>query len=432
MSEQHHERLNWGQAWTLYRRELRGALRERNIVLNSVLLPLFLYPFILWALLTGLLFVQGQTQGMLSRIAVNEWPQGHPGLRQAFQRHPQISLHPPGENPDLNRELLSGKLDALIQFVPKDGPPGTTPNFEARVLFNESNERSVAARRRATDLVGEYRQQWLKREAKARGVPEAAWTPFEINNQNVASGKQMGAFLQGMILPILFVVMMAVGCFYPAVDATAGERERQTWETLMCSAISRRSVVAGKYLYVVTMGGLAGLLNLAAMILTIRPLFGPLLAQAGETLHFTLRPAAIPALLLGVVLLAAFVGGAMMLFAAFARTFKEGQAMITPFYLCIMLPLMFLQVPGLKFTLPLAFVPVVNVTLMARAALSGTLEWLPALATVVVSLVLIVGVIRLAAFILQFEDVVMGSYNGSLFRLLRERFRRPSPTASRS
>lgn len=421
MARSRQEKLNWGQAWTLYLREMRGALRERNIVLNSLVLPLFLYPFILWALLSGLMFVQGQTQGLLSRIAVPSWPPGHPGLRLAFEHHPQVSLETAPESQALaEKAVLAGSLDAALEFTAAE-PAGRSTNFHARLVFNESKERSVTARRRAAEIIDRYRQQWLKREAGDRGITGPEWALFDVESRNVASGRQMGAFIQGLLLPILFVVMMAVGCFYPAVDATAGERERNTWETLMCSAISRKSVVAGKYLYVVTLGGLAGLLNLTAMVLTVKPLFGPLLAQAGEKLEFALPLPAVPLLLAGVVLLAAFVGGAMMLFAAFARTFKEGQAMITPFYLCIMLPLMFLQVPGLKLSVPLAFVPVVNVTLMTRAAVSGQLEWWPVLLTFVVSLSLVYIVIRVAAFILQFEDVVIGSYSGSLLRFLKER-----------
>ncbi len=37
----------------------------------------------------------------------------------------------------------------------------------------------------------------------------------------------------GLIAPLYFVIMVAVGCLYPAVDTTAGEHERGTWETTL-------------------------------------------------------------------------------------------------------------------------------------------------------------------------------------------------------
>ena len=58
----------------LYVRELRSALRERSIVINSILLPLFLYPLLLWLVYTGISFVGGQTQGVSSRILLKNLP----------------------------------------------------------------------------------------------------------------------------------------------------------------------------------------------------------------------------------------------------------------------------------------------------------------------------------------------------------------------
>ena len=99
------------------------------------------------------------------------------------------------------------------------------------------------------------------------------------------------------------------------------------------SAAARRSIVTAKYLYVATLGCLAGVLNVAAMLATMRPILAPLLARTGEQLEFTVSPWRLPVVLLGAVLLAGFVAAGMMIFAVFARTFKEGQAMITPFYM---------------------------------------------------------------------------------------------------
>jgi hypothetical protein len=199
----------------------------------------------------------------------------------------------------------------------------------------------------------------------------------------------------------------------------------------MTTAAARESIVMAKYLYVVTLGGLAGSLNLLSIILTLKPVFAPLLAKAGQTLTFTIPIAGLPIVVLAAILLGGFVGAGMMIFAAFARTFKEGQAMITPFYMMVLLPVMFLQSPGLKFTLPLAFVPVANVTMMLRSAVSGEFPWLQICLTVVVSLAVIAACVRIATLILQFEDVVVGSYSGSPIKLLRERVLRRKRSATK-
>jgi sodium transport system permease protein len=419
-------RLRWREVWILYRREMLAAFRERTIVVNSILIPLFLYPFLLWAMFTGFSLVMGQTEGFVTRVGVANWPEGHEVLKRDLERNPRLNLVTLTNREDARQKVLEGKLHAWLEFAPATGPAAGLPgNFEVKVLFDASKDRSVTARERVTGAIESYRHQWLNRESRNRGIEPDAWDAFSVEFRNVASKRQMGGFILGLMAPIIFVVMVAIGCFYPAVDAIAGERERGTWETLMSTAATRTSIAAAKYLYVASMGGIAGALNVTAVLLTVKPIFGHLLRGAGETIDFSIPLSALPALLLAAVLLAGFIAAGMMIFAAFARTFKEGQAMITPFYLLVLLPVVFLQTPGLKLTFPLALLPVVNITLMLREALGGSLSLGPAMVAVAASVAVIVLAIRLAAFILQFEDVVSGAFNGSMFSFIRNRVFKP-------
>jgi sodium transport system permease protein len=413
-------RLDWRQVWILYRREMRAAFRERTIVLNSILLPVFLYPFLLWAAMTGLMFVMGQTEGFVSRIAVEAWPKEHPGLRNRLERDTHFLLANSATN--AVAQLKTGSLDALLELVPAQGEAAALPgNFVARVTFNKAKERSAEARARLTEAIDEYRAGYLKRTARARGIDAATWQGFTLSSVNEASKREMGTFILGLVAPLIFVVMVAVGCFYPAVDALAGERERNTWETLISTSASRLSVVTAKYLCVASLGGLAGLLNLTAVMLTMRPIFGPLLEKAGKVIECTIPLAALPVAALVAVLLAAFIAAGMMIFAVFARTFKEGQAMITPFYMLILVPVVFLQAPGIKFTPALACAPIINLTMMVREALAGRFPWLEMGISVVVSLALVGLALKVAAYILEFEDVLVGSYAGSFGRFFKQR-----------
>src|SRR5205085_1288694 len=135
-------------------------------------------------------------------------------------------------------------------------------------------------------------------------------------------------------------------------------------------------------------------------------IFAPLFAKTGRGLDFTFPLAALPPALVAAVLLAGFVAAGMMLLAAFARTFKEGQSSITPFYMIIVAPMVFIQVPGISLTLPVALIPIINLTLMVRETLTGTFHWAAMGVTVLASLALIGAFIWLATFILRFEEVL--------------------------
>src|SRR5205807_8713025 len=85
-------RFNWRQVSILYQREMRAAFRERTIVINSILIPIFLYPLLLWVAFTLMTFVLGQAEAVRSRVVVRDWPKDHPGLRRILERDDQIQL----------------------------------------------------------------------------------------------------------------------------------------------------------------------------------------------------------------------------------------------------------------------------------------------------------------------------------------------------
>jgi len=413
--------VNWHDIRILYLRELRVALRERGVVINSILLPLLLYPVLLWLIFSAMMFIRGQEERFVSRIALVDFPAEHADLRQELADDEQVELvEPPAEPPA--ESLRAGELDAVAEFLPAAGDAqALVENFRLLLSFDASKDRSDKARERVVEALDAYRERWVRRQADALGVRPQEWEPFRIERRNVASGREVGAFLLGLLLPFLMIIMIAVGCFYPAVDATAGEHERSTWETLMSVAASRSSIVTAKYLYVATMGCIAGVLNLTAMTFSMRAILAPMLGDAESELSFRIPLAALPVMAVAAVMLALFLAAGMMIFASFARTFKEGQSMVGPFYMLAIVPPLLVQSPDLELNLKLALIPIVNVTMLLREAIGGTFNWPLVGVTVVVELVTVALALALARRILQFEDILLGSYSGSLGKFLKQR-----------
>ncbi|MFH1810746.1 MAG: ABC transporter permease [Pseudomonadota bacterium] len=288
--------------------------------------------------------------------------------------------------------------------------------------------RAIAASRPGSacgGILDAQRTRWIDHLVAARGHQDPG-QGFEVVLRNVASGRDMGAFLAGLLIPLMLVVMVAVGCQTPAVDATAGERERGTWETLMTSAATRTDLVVGKYLAVATLGIQAGLLNLGAMLLTMRGLFGPALGSEGSQVEVQVPLRALPVLLAGTLAVALLVAAGSMLLAAFARSFKDGQAMTQPFLVVVVLGVTLVQQPDTQLTTTFALVPVAGVMLAMREALAGQLPVLPLVLCALSQAVAIAACLGLAALVLRAEDVVIGSYDGSLWTFLRARWRRPN------
>lgn len=432
--------MNLSEIKLLYLHELRSAFRERTIVVNGILMPIFLYPVMLWVMFSAMMFVQGLNEGFTSRVVVEgEVPPVHAALldslvaqkevvvlgREAAGADEEDSVPASPAPDDPVAALQAGDLDAIVRFATPDtgAAAAISDNLRVTVLFDRSESRSRTARGRVDGAVSGHRSRWLAGRAGALELDEAQRTLYAVTSENVSSEEELGAMFLGQILSLLLVIMVAMGCFVPSVDTTAGERERSTWETLMTVAASRKSVVVAKYLYVATLGILAGLLNVVAMFLSIGALLKPLL-EGNDALSFSVPLLALPVMAMGAVVLALFFAAGMMILASFARTFKDGQAMIMPVYFLIVLPMLLGQQTDLTLTPAIASIPVANVAMMIRDALGGVFLWPLIAQTLLVNLAVVALFLWVARRVLAFEEFLMGSFDGSFWRFSRDRILR--------
>ena len=414
--------MNRREIWTWYTMEIRSALRDRSVVVTSILLPVFLYPVILWVMFSAFIFVEGVNEGFTSRIALmGAPPVAHTALVAAIEAEENVELRRDLGEDEAVAQVEAGNLDAIVTFVPA-GADGAAlrDNFGVAVRYDRSETRSSLAVERVEGIVDEYRTEWLSREADVIGLSDADRALFIVGQENVSPSEEFGTVLVGMMAPVFLVLMVVMGSLNPAVDTIAGERERSTWETTITTSASRMGVVTAKYLYVATMGVLAGGLNVVAIFVSVGPILRSTLGASSSGAEFTFRvpPLAVPIMLVGAIGLALMVAAALMILASFARTFKDGQAMAQPVMLVFMLITFFFMGTQTDRTLTagIAAIPVGNVIVMMQDAITGVFLWPYILEAVVVNLILVVFCLRIARSILRVESLLIGSGDGGFWR----------------
>jgi sodium transport system permease protein len=156
------------------------------------------------------------------------------------------------------------------------------------------------------------------------------------------------------------------GALHPAIDLTAGEKERGTMETLLISPAGRGDIVAGKFIAVTTFSYASALWNLlwmvggALMMSVFLP--NPIISVSG------LAWSALLAFPLAMLFSSLALG-----LGAFARSTKEGQYYLLPIMLCTLPLTMFAMTPGLKLTPVLAAIPISGLAMILQnlMAVSG-------------------------------------------------------------
>ena len=95
--------------------------------------------------------------------------------------------------------------------------------------------RSRFAQQRLTYMIERIQERTNKRRKSDANLPPLFDQPFLIDTRDLSSPPS----ILGQVLPLILILMTITGAIYPAIDLTAGERERGTLESLMVTPFPR-------------------------------------------------------------------------------------------------------------------------------------------------------------------------------------------------
>jgi sodium transport system permease protein len=360
----------------IYRKEMLETLRDRRTLIVMVLLPLALYPLIGVGLTQYISVRQKAQRKRASTVLLGgaRWAR----LEQALERTEglQLAKTRPSKTP---AAALRGKLvDAVVEV-----PQGIEAKLAARetvalaLHYDETRDSSRVARGRVKRALKRLEAALLRERLSAAQLKPAFIEPVTLKHTSIASSREVGSYVLARVLPLLVILMVLLGAFYPAIDLTAGEKERGTLETLLIAPVPRLAVIIGKFLVVTTIAIATGLLNLTSIGVTLGLGFGEALRAAQLTAEIPWSALAMT--LVALVPAAAFFAAIMVAVASLARSFKEAQNLLTPVYLVCMMPAFASQLPGFELDVGTALVPAVNVSLLTRDLIAGNAQLLPML-----------------------------------------------------
>ena len=226
------------------------------------------------------------------------------------------------------------------------------------------------------------------------------------------------------LVPLVLVLMTIAGAVYPAIDLTAGERERGTLEAMIVSPTPRPILLLAKYVAVVTVALLTAVANLMAMSITLwasglgRMVFG----NTGLPLLTIVQ------ILCLLVLFAMFFSAVLLSITSFAKSFKEAQAYLIPVMLVSLAPGVLSLLPQVRLTNMLAAVPLANIVLLSRDVLIGGASREAVLISVVCTIVYALAAIAVASRLFGSDASMQGSQGSWRDFFRRPHERAPAPT----
>lgn len=363
--------FRFGTALTIYRKEMLEVLRDRRTLFLLIAVPLIFYPLLLIVVAE----VSASQMEKLEKEEVHVAVMGTlPGpLRHLLDEDASINI----QGPEVGHDPLEGLARGDVELVVDVGGDLSSElerglEGELTLHFDSVVPASAQAHARILKKIDLYRQQVVVGRLAAMDRQAAYIAPLKVEDRDIAPPVRRYGSMVAMILPVLILVFMVTGAFYPAIDLTAGEKERKTIQTLLTAPLHPLEIVTGKYLAVFTMALLSGTINLLSMVLILGHSV-MLAGTSGLDLGVDIDAVDVLSLLWVVVLLGLMFSALMMTIATFAKTPKDAQAYISPVYMVCLIPVIISQIPGIDLSETTVFVPVLNLALIMKEILvSGT------------------------------------------------------------
>ncbi|HRF83715.1 MAG: ABC transporter permease [Xanthomonadales bacterium] len=324
--------------WTVMLKELRDIGRDRR----TLALTLFLSPLLFPVLILGMgTLTEKRMRTQIEKTL--EVPtigiERAPNLVAFLATQGIEAVEAP---PDLEAALRDQRQDIGLRIsdsFAQDWHAGRPALVE--VMLDSTQRDSNILERRVRGALAAYSGQVGALRLLVRGVDSAVAQPVNVGTLDVATPEAQRGAMLSMILPYFLIITAFLGGAALVLDATAGERERQSLEPLLATPAPRGAIVSGK----IAAACLLGLGTLLLSLLAIK-----LSAQFATSMARTLDVSLLSiAKMLFVLLPMLLIGTSLLTFlAAAAKSLKEAQSHMTWLMLLPMIPTIMLMVNPVK------------------------------------------------------------------------------------
>ena len=354
--------------WVVMLKELLDLLRDRRTVYISLLVG----PLVIVGLIVGMgAVVQKKTATQLEKTL--ELPivgAEHAPNLVAWLSSQNVKPEDAPADPENAIRLQDEEVIIRIpQSFAEDWRAGRPALIE--ILHDSTRDDSRIPVARVTRLLGGYNDSVGALRLLARGVSPGVGQPLRVAQTDLSTPEsRVGQALA--FLPYMLIMSAFLGGAYLVIDATAGERERQSLEPLLATPASRSMIMSGK----IAAACVFGFASLVLMLIAFKLAFW-IMPAGGVKVDVSIP--AIAKLLLILTPMLLFGTALLTLIAASAKSVKEAQSYMSLLFLLPMVPTFYLLISPVKDQLWMLAVPFLSQNQMImqvlRAEVITAAEW---------------------------------------------------------
>src|SRR5579863_1972674 len=362
-------------ALIVYRKELTDSLRDRRTLISMVVVPILIMPVMSIGIGALMIEVVGKAQEEIPKVMILGGDRSPRALADLMALKGVQVVPSTG---DYRQQISDKKIRAAVDLPSELDKSLEDGRVEVVKIYNYAGDlKSGFAADKLETSLHDYSDHTVKQRLEAHKLPADLVTPFKVQKENVAPPEKVSGAAIGGFLPYFVIILCLTGAMYPAIDLSAGEKERGTIETILCSPVSRTHIVLGKFLMVLTAALCTAVLAIISMGVSFSVAKTYMAGRGGadNPLNASIGLKAIGAVFFMVLPLAVFFAAAMLAIALFAKSYKEAQSYLSPLLIVAILPAIGGILPGVEINSRLAMIPVLSTSLISKEIVSGTFHW---------------------------------------------------------
>lgn len=354
------------EIFIVWKKEILDTLRDRRTLFVAVIVPIVIMPLILVGTFKIQETQQKSTQNQVATVAMSDQSVA-PTLTAFLRQQDKIDVQPAPN--DFRQAINDGSLQTYID-VPSDFESLLAADQPVILTVYEKSTdlKSATAYQKIQTAILLFNEGIAATKVSAVNLNPAILHSVSVAPSDISTEQERGGYVLSFLLPLFIIIFSIAGGMYIAIDVSAGEKERKTLEAILVAPLSRLKVVSGKFLAVATTSIVTVIFSVTSMYVAFK--ISPPNVGLNYTFDITLSTVF---LMLGIgIILSVMFAALLLAVGIFAKSFKEAQNYITPFYLLAILPVsVFNSIPGFKPPLILYAVPPLNAVFVFKESLVG-------------------------------------------------------------
>jgi sodium transport system permease protein len=367
--------MNFRNVGIVYHKELTEWVRDRRTLISTVLVPLLAFPILMVGMISLTSMMIGKAEKEVPKVMVLGG-EDSPQILQKLREVDKLEIVPASE--DYKKRISEKEIRAAVD-IPKGFDSALSRGEEqtVKIYFYEGEIKSSFGANHVEKFFKDYRDTVVASRLASRNVPSSIIKPFEVKQENVAPPEKVSGAALGGILGYMVILLSMTGAIYPAIDLTAGEKERGTMETILSSPISRLDLVLGKFFLVLSASLTTAILAIFSMGTSFYVVgsSGVVAAKDAAALQLHIGLSTVLSVFLMALPLAVFFAAVLLTISLFAKTYKEAQSYLTPMTFVVVIPAVASLLPGVELTPKLALIPILSTSLVCKEIVAGTFHW---------------------------------------------------------